>query len=79
MINYQNELNRCVTLVKSDPISAINEMAFLREDSVYSPLREKQWIKAAVQINSYLDSLEKTRYYKESEFWKKQKPARLEI
>ena len=78
-MEYQNELNRCVSLVKWDPSSAIHDMLVLREEANSSNLKEKMWIRAAKEINNFLNAIEKTRFYKQSEFWKNKEPTRLEI
>jgi hypothetical protein len=78
-MEYQNELNRCVSLVKWDPSSAIHDMLVLREEANSSNLKEKMWIRAAKEINNFLNAIEKTRFYNQTEFWKNKEPTRLEI
>jgi hypothetical protein len=78
-MEYQNEINRCISLAKWNPSSAINDMYILKEDTIDSIIKEKMWLRAAKDINNFLDSLEKTRFYNEIEFWKNTKPSRLEI
>lgn len=79
MKDYQNELSRCLSVVKWNPNEALSEMNLLRDEALSSPLKEKLWKRKAHEINNFLDSLENTRYYKESEFWKNSKPSRLII
>jgi len=79
MKDYQNELSRCLSIVKWKPNEALSEMNLLRDEALSSALKEKLWKRKAREINDFLDSLENTRYYKESEFWKNSKPSRLII
>lgn len=78
-MEYQNELNRCVSLVKWDPSTAIHDMLLLKYETDTSKLKEKMWLRAAKEINLFLDTIEKTRFYNEKTFWKNNTPTRLEI
>lgn len=78
-MEYQNELNRCVSLIKWDPSTAINDMLVLKYEADISKLKEKMWLRAAKEINLFLDTIEKTRFYNEKTFWKNNTPTRLEI
>lgn len=78
-MEYQNELNRCISLVKWDPSAAIHDMLLLKYETDSSTLKEKMWLRAAKEINLFLDTIEKTRFYKEKDFWKNHTPTRLEI
>jgi len=78
-MEYQNELNRCISIVKWDPNKALHDMYVLKDETIESIIKQKQWIRAAKEINRYLDSLVNTRFYNESKFWNNNEPTRLEI
>lgn len=78
-MEFRNELNRCISIVKWDPITAINDMLVLKYEADMSIIKLKQWKRAAKEINEFLDTIEKTRFYNESKFWNKNKPTRLEF
>lgn len=78
-MEYQNELNRCVSVAKWDPSTAIHDMLMLKYEANTSVLKEKMWLRAAKEINLFLDTIEKTRFYNEKIFWKNTTPTRLEF
>lgn len=77
MREYINELNRCLSIVRWNPYQAITDMEFLKLEALENPIKEKSWNNTAKQINSFLDTFEKTRFYNKETFWKQHNSTRL--
>jgi hypothetical protein len=79
MLDFQNEINRCLSVVKWNPMSAIKDMEMLRIESQESEIKQSIWDSAAIQINKTIDSIEKAPYYVKKEYWGQHQPTKLEV
>ena len=79
MQEYQIEINRCISVVKWNPVLALKDMEMLRVESTESELKTKIWNHAAKQINKTITSIQSAPYYNKKEYWGQYQPSLLEI